>query len=184
MPSSFNSSAYTPGSCRLLRYRTEPYIALAIAERIQWATLSHCWGSSSHGITTASSIVDRKRKLEVAELPILYRDAIQIVRKLGIQYVWIDSLCIIQDSKPDWISESSKMDRYYSGAYLNISPSECTNSNMGIFIFDRKSAQSRLSFLGSFEVYQPVFELNRGYPLKKISTTRSDVPRGCKFTTA
>jgi len=112
---------------------TEPYIALPTAEEIQWATLSHCWGSSRDEITTTSNIEDRKRKLEVAELPILYRDAIQIVKKLGIQYVWIDSLCIIQGSKSDWSSESSKMDQYYSGAYLDISPPEAFNSDMGIF---------------------------------------------------
>jgi hypothetical protein len=160
---------------------TEPYIALAIAERIQLATLSHCWGSSSHGITTASSIVDRKRKLEVAELPILYRDAIQIVRKLGIQYVWIDLLCIIQDSKPGWISASSKMDQYYSGAYLNISPSECTNSNMGTFL---TANQHRADIRSLAALSVPAsLELKRGYPLKKISTTRSDGPHGCKFTT-
>ena len=112
----------------------DPHIALPFGKIIQGATLSHCWGSSRHGITTESDIQECKRKLEVDDFPILYRDAIQIVRKLGFQYVWIDSLCIIQDSKPDWTSESSKMDQYYSGAYLNISPSESSNSNEGIFL--------------------------------------------------
>jgi hypothetical protein len=68
---------------------------------VQWATLSHCWGSSRQGITTGANIEDRKRKLELADLPILYTDAIEIVRKLGLQYVWIDSLCIIQNSDFD-----------------------------------------------------------------------------------
>jgi len=104
-----------------------------MGNQVQWAALSHCWGSSRQGITTAANIEDRKKKLELADLPILYTDAIKIVRKLGIQYVWIDSLCIIQDSNPDWSSESSKMDAYYNGAYLNISPSAASDSTMGIF---------------------------------------------------
>ncbi|PMD15936.1 hypothetical protein NA56DRAFT_536592, partial [Hyaloscypha hepaticicola] len=101
----------------------KPYIAHSMGNEVQWATLSHCWGSSRQGITTAANIEDRKRKLELADLPILYTDAIEIVRKLGLQYVWIDSLCIIQDSNSDWNSESSKMDAYYNGAYLNIAAS-------------------------------------------------------------
>lgn len=104
-----------------------------MGNEVQWATLSHCWGSSRQGITTAANIEDRKRKLELADLPILYTDAIEIVRKLGLQYVWIDSLCIIQDSNSDWNSESSKMDAYYNGAYLNIAASAASDSKMGIF---------------------------------------------------
>jgi hypothetical protein len=104
-----------------------------MGNQVQWATLSHCWGSSRQGITSGANIEDRKRKLELADLPILYTDAIEIVRKFGLQYVWIDSLCIIQDSDFDWSSESSKMDAYYKGAYLNISPSAASDSTMGIF---------------------------------------------------
>ena len=104
-----------------------------MGSQVQWATLSHCWGLSRQGITISANIEDRQRKLELADLPILYTDAIEIVRKLGLQYVWIDSLCIIQDSNSDWSSESSKMDAYYNGAYLNIYASAASDSTMGIF---------------------------------------------------
>jgi hypothetical protein len=65
----------------------------------------------------------------------MFRDAIEITRNLGSQYLWIDSIRIIQDSRQDWQMESMKMDRYYISASLNISASAgaATDSSQDIF---------------------------------------------------
>ena len=55
-------------------------------------------------------------------MPALFQDAIITTWKLGIQYLWIDSLCIIQNSKEDWEAESAKMGSVYRNAYCTIVP--------------------------------------------------------------
>jgi hypothetical protein len=102
----------------------------------EWVVLSHCWGTNRHGITTTSNIETRQEALDLETLPQMFRDAVEITRKLGFQYLWIDSLCIIQDSRLDWQLESMKMDQYFMGASLNISASasSATDATKGIFI--------------------------------------------------
>lgn len=53
-------------------------------------------------------------------MPKTFRDAILITAKLGILYLWIDSLCIVQDSARDWETESGRMGAVYNGAYLTL----------------------------------------------------------------
>ncbi len=50
----------------------------------------------------------------------MFRDAVTVTRGLGIKYIWIDSLCIIQDDDEDWENESRRMEQVFSAAY-------CTN---------------------------------------------------------
>lgn len=66
-------------------------------------------------------------------MPETYRDAIEITRRLGYMYLWIDSLCIIQDSEYDWRNEGGKMADTYMNAILNISADASEGDNAGIF---------------------------------------------------
>ena len=77
-----------PRLCTGLRGRKEQYIAL-----------SHCWGTTRGFITTTGNIEARKLGFELDELPSSFRDAITVTRALGIRYLWIDSLCIMQDDR-------------------------------------------------------------------------------------
>lgn len=56
-----------------------------------------------------------------SDLANVYQDAIRVCRRLHLEYLWIDSLCIIQDNKDDWELESSKMCEYYEHARVTIS---------------------------------------------------------------
>jgi hypothetical protein len=58
--------------------------------------------------------------ISTCDLPQIFRDAIYITRELGSQYIWIDSLCIVQDSVADWEEESAKMGTYYKLSWLTI----------------------------------------------------------------
>lgn len=71
----------------------------------------------------------------VASLPLTFRDAIQVVQRLKIRYLWIDSLCIIQegDDGRDWREEARKMQEVYSNSSCNLSAAAATNSNEGLF---------------------------------------------------
>lgn len=90
----------------------------------RYATLSHCWGSSPiKKKLIISKIEDMRAGVSVSELPRTFQDAIVVARKLGLRYLWIDSLCIIQDSPGDvdWAHESSLMNDVYGNSSCNIS---------------------------------------------------------------
>jgi hypothetical protein len=85
---------------------------------VRYIALSYCWGTSEQSRTLRANIQSRERQLEVAQLPQTLKDAILMTRSLGIQYLWIDSLCIVQDNHEEWAIESSKMADIYSSAWL------------------------------------------------------------------
>jgi hypothetical protein len=87
----------------------------------KYMALSYCWGPPGYRLTTTHSTSPSRRSLITLDsLPLAFRDAVQVARLLGIRYLWIDSLCIIQDDKGDWEAESSKMAEIFSNAYLTI----------------------------------------------------------------
>ena len=93
----------------------------------KYATLSHCWGGIQPLRTTKSSLASMLVSISSHDLPIVFQQAILVARKLSIKYIWIDSLCIIQDSQSDWELESAKMCDYYRNSYLNISTASSPN---------------------------------------------------------
>jgi hypothetical protein len=64
-----------------------------------YIALSHCWGDENVFKTERSSLQEMKTGLNWELLPKTFQDAITVTRRLGLQYVWIDSLCIIQDDR-------------------------------------------------------------------------------------
>ena len=100
-----------------------------------YATLSHCWGANCdvRYQATKSTLPTLRHRMRYADLPKTYRDAISVCRSLDIRYIWIDSLCIIQDSKEDWAREAANMAYVYSNSLLTISADWSTNSEGGCF---------------------------------------------------
>jgi hypothetical protein len=114
----------------------EPYL-LETSEQ-PWKTgyyiaLSHCWGKTSPLTTTLSTYRERLRRIPFAILPPTFRDAVKITRTLGIQYLWIDSLCILQDSEADWQYHSKMMGAVYALSFLTINASASPDSQGGCF---------------------------------------------------
>jgi hypothetical protein len=60
-------------------------------------------------MTIRSVLEQRKRMIEVQDMPANYKDAVIVARRLGIRYLWIDSLCIVQDDAEDWEREAALM---------------------------------------------------------------------------
>ncbi|TVY55546.1 hypothetical protein LCER1_G002742 [Lachnellula cervina] len=67
-------------------------------------------------------------------LPPSFRDAVIVTRELGIRYLWIDSLCIVQDDLDDWRKESAQMDRIYGMSFLTIIAAGASHSQGGCFV--------------------------------------------------
>ncbi|KIJ26588.1 hypothetical protein M422DRAFT_191976 [Sphaerobolus stellatus SS14] len=66
-------------------------------------------------------------------LPKMFQDAVALTRGLGVQYIWIDSLCSIQQDKADWEQQSAVMADIYDGCYLNIVSTRTRNGHEGCF---------------------------------------------------
>ncbi|KAL0932229.1 uncharacterized protein CTRU02_213182 [Colletotrichum truncatum] len=89
-------------------------------ETKKYVTLSYCWGESNNFVLTQSTLADRQNGFSPSDLPRTLRDAVQVTHELGVDYLWIDALCIIQGSAEDWAQESSQMESVYRNAYLTI----------------------------------------------------------------
>ncbi|KAL2270739.1 hypothetical protein VTJ83DRAFT_110 [Remersonia thermophila] len=108
----------------------------APGDRGRYAALSYCWGTDSNPyVTTRAALESRKSPggIDVDALPSTFRDAIALARRLGIRYLWVDSLCICQDDIHDWERESARMAAVYSNAYLTVAATGSKDSNGGLF---------------------------------------------------
>ncbi|KAI1325509.1 HET domain-containing protein [Xylariaceae sp. FL0255] len=85
-----------------------------------YMTLSHRWGENETFKLTKANISKMKQNIPWNSIPKVYQDAIRITRELKVGYIWIDSLCIIQDDLADWERESIRMRTVYGNSYLNI----------------------------------------------------------------
>lgn len=103
-------------------------------ERPRYATLSHSWGSHDVIKLLSEDLESFMEALPVERLPTTFKDAIEITRKLGLDYLWIDSLCIIQNSEADWQRESALMSSVYGGSAVSIAASSAQDSTHGCFL--------------------------------------------------
>jgi len=111
----------------------------------QYATLSHCWGNAQPLMTTMKTLPDMLTAIPEDRLPILFIEAIRLARELDIPYIWIDSLCIVQDSPDDWELESAKMCEYYSNTWINIAAVTSPDHTVS-FLKDRDARWSPVPF--------------------------------------
>ena len=100
-------------------------------EKCHYIALSHCWGGEKPLATNQKTLLERKQGIKWDDLPKTFQDAISITRELGVRYLWIDSLCIIQGDKRDWEEQSSRMGDIYARSYLNIAASSASNALQG-----------------------------------------------------
>lgn len=85
-----------------------------------YAALSYCWGTQSQIMTTRSTLQEHLAGISVIELPATIQDAIKLCQSLDIQYLWVDSLCIVQDDSEDWHHEAAEMASIYGRSALTI----------------------------------------------------------------
>lgn len=98
-----------------------------------YVTLSHCWGRNPVISLLDSNITEFQRSIPLQSLSKTFRDAVEVTRGLGYQYLWIDSLCIIRKSSDDWHRESASIGDIYSNAILNIAATTSVDGNGGLF---------------------------------------------------
>ena len=107
-----------------------------IRKPVTYLTLSHCWGGTNPLMLKCDNINRFKDHIDMEELPKSFKDAICTARHLSVRYLWIDSLCIIQDSYQDWELEAAKIKGVYTNSLLTIAATGAENSTQG-FDFQR-----------------------------------------------
>ena len=99
-----------------------------------YITLSHCWGKIEIKTLTKDGLASMINGIDVDDLPKTFQDAIVVTRRLDVRFLWIDSLCIIQDSEEDWAKESSLMGNVYQNGVCNIAATAAPNGSAGCFM--------------------------------------------------
>lgn len=104
---------------------------------LKYACLSHCWGYPPTAIlrTTPSSLVSYQQSISYGKMPRTFRDAVSMTRKLGIAFLWIDSLCIVQDEvdKTDWHEQSANMANIYRNAWITLAATAANDADGGCY---------------------------------------------------
>lgn len=98
---------------------------------IEYVALSYCWGSSNHCRNTSSTRRIWQNGIYIPTTPRTIQDAIRVTQMMKIRYLWVDSICIKQDSDEDKIKELSLMGAYYRNALLVIAASNANEASSG-----------------------------------------------------
>ncbi|RWA06484.1 hypothetical protein EKO27_g8624 [Xylaria grammica] len=100
---------------------------------VEYVCLSHCWGSSRPDcITLKSTLVNNRKGIRWNIIPKTFQDVIEVLRRLHFRYLWIDSICIIQDDMDDWTREAAAMCNVYSRAALTLAATNAPDSHHGL----------------------------------------------------
>lgn len=116
------------------------------SERASYVALSYCWGGPQEVTTTMATLQSRMNGLYFKGLPKTLQDAITITRRLGFKYLWVDALCIIQDSAIDKIAEINSMGNVYKNATLTIAAANASSVNEGFLEKENPPNFARLPF--------------------------------------
>lgn len=100
----------------------------------QYAALSHCWGGNIPCKMMTDNLKAYQDALPMHDLPRNFLDAIRLTREIGLRYLWIDAMCIIQDSIEDWTAEAARMASVYSNARVTISALDSPGSTHGFLV--------------------------------------------------
>ncbi|KAI0142290.1 HET-domain-containing protein [Hypoxylon sp. NC0597] len=132
----------------------EPRLLKSRGIRGVYATLSYCWGADPFQTLSKSNYAQFAEKLDMGTLPLTIRDAITITRKLCIPYIWIDALCIIQDSESDKMREISQMKDIYASSAVTIVAASSKGVSEG-FLHDRH--RSEITYTIPFRIRPGLF---------------------------
>lgn len=141
-------------------------------ESIPYAALSYKIGQATLFTTTAATIKDRKVGFSTKLLPQTAQDAVWWTRKLGLSYLWIDSLCILQDNLSDWEVELSTMADIYHNATVVIAAAASESANEGCLPSLNKLAKTPCEPAPGVSIL-PNFERDRWVHFKGALDTRA-----------
>ena len=139
----------------------------ALPEHEKYVALSYNWGSRGDDgryTTTLSTVLRIKKPNGLmhyhAQLPRTIRETIQLFRDLGIQYLWLDSICIVQDSTNAWDRNTDDMDLVYGNAFLTVCAADGEDADTGLRVLSHADGRALLCT----ESYSTELQLMAKYP--------------------
>lgn len=116
----------------------EPHMRLRetkdLDRSVKYATLSHCWGSNLTCRLLQRNYESAKSSIPRSAFPRAFQHAINLARRWGLEFIWIDSLCIIQDSSADWARESAAMGAIYRNGFCNLAATGFPDGSHGLCV--------------------------------------------------
>jgi hypothetical protein len=128
-------------------------------EHGKYMALSHRWGEDEYRRPLSTTTGNQKalcESINFRDLPKTFQDAVNVTRILGIRYLWIDSLCILQDNDKDWEMESRRMEAIFANAFCTIAAASAKDSWDGFLVCQSIKQSVKLvdtSVYPSFSVY-------------------------------
>ncbi|KAF1975236.1 HET-domain-containing protein, partial [Bimuria novae-zelandiae CBS 107.79] len=138
----------------------------SLAAPVPYYALSYCWGEEPVLTTTGAVIQDFKSQILLEDLPLTIEDAITVVRRMGGHFLWVDSLCIIQDDLDDWAREAATMCDVYQNSYLTIVALGAHGATDGLF--------ARRDPLAVTDCCLPSISANRVVPVRETVNNNYD----------
>lgn len=116
-----------------------------------YLTLSYSWGGIEPFMLTTENYKACRSGIAISKLPKTYRDAIFITRRLGLRYLWIDSMCMKQLDREEWAAEAGHMGSIFAGSLCTIAAHDAENCEEGC-LYSRRPLQQNICLLeGSIE---------------------------------
>lgn len=124
-----------------------PRLIISSGRRGKWAALSHRW--PHRGEEFLRLVAENMEELRLAipreTLAATFQDTFKVARAFSLRYIWIDSLCIIQNSPTDWSEQSSHMPDIYKNAFVTIAAA-AKKDCLGGFLGERDWVQESSPF--------------------------------------
>jgi hypothetical protein len=146
----YNVSSFSALPTRVLEIQGPQQVRLHVSganERASYACLSHCWGGVVPLKLSQTTLREFQQEIPWDRLPRTFKDAVEVARGLDLKFLWIDSLCIVQDDDNDWRCESAMMTSVYSQAYITLAASQAADSTQGLFL-DPKLVRYKKVYIG------------------------------------
>ena len=138
----------------------------------EYIALSYRWDTDNQFVTTRNRLEQFKAGMDEAIIPQTFEDVIWLSRRLGIEHVWIDAICIMQNDPTDWEEQSSKMAQIYRDSYLTVCASNAASVHHG-FLAPRPPVAAycgsiQVENVSNVSVYMSNEETNIGRTLETV----------------
>jgi len=129
----------------------------SIPSSSKYVALSHRWGETQiQCLTTAATYAQQRRCITWESLTLTFQDAIDFTRRLGMKYIWTDSMCIIQGDQDDWLREAGNMWSVYQNAQVTLANVHARDGSQGMYSNSARESAflDRIRFQGKlFQLY-------------------------------